>query len=502
MRMSSLILVGSGLLAASSENALSGDASTLRVEARDDAGAPLTVRLHLMDTHGAVVQPPDVFFQGNYCVIAETADLKVPGGPYRYEAEHGPEHAMAEGLVEVPARGVATLRLVAPRIANLAAEHWWSGDLHTHRDPADMPLLVQAEDLHVAPVITWWNAKSYWNGHPRPDTPLSSLPGSRFVHVMAGEDERGGGALLYFNLGEPLAITGAATQYPSSVVFAQAARERGAHIDIEKPFWWDVPAWLALGLANTIGIANNHMCRDSMYEDEAWGKPRDAVRLPPPRGNGYWTQEIYYHILNAGLRIPPSAGSAAGVLPNPVGYNRVYVHVDGELTYDAWWESLRAGRSFVTNGPMLRVTANGELPGHVFSGGEAITLAMHLTARDLVPALEVIYNGTVVATIPVAERDQHLSAIFPVDRDGWFLVRAIADVPHTFRFASTAAFYIQRDGAPPHISRASCQFFLDWVRERMTKLDLADPAQREEVMRFYRQAEDFWSRRRDAATAD
>jgi hypothetical protein len=108
----------------------------------------------------------------------------------------------------------------------------------------------------------------------------------------------------------------------------------------------------------------------------------------------------------------------------------------------------------------------------------------------------------VVATIPVAEGEQQLSAILPVDREGWFLVRAIADVPHTFRFASTAPFYIQRDGAQPHISRDSCQFFLDWVRERMTKLELADPVQREEVLRFYREAEDFWSHRRDAATAD
>ena len=44
-------------------------------------------------------------------------------------------------------------------------------------------------------------------------------------------------------------------------------------------------------------------------------------------GVGYWVQEIYYHLLNCGLRVAPSAGSASGVLPNPVGYNRVYVHL-------------------------------------------------------------------------------------------------------------------------------------------------------------------------------
>src|SRR3712207_9493398 len=69
-------------------------------------------------------------------------------------------------------------------------------------------------------------------------------------------------------------------------------------------------------------LFRSHMCRDRMFESEAWGKPRLVERLPAPRGNGFWTQEIYYHLLNAGLRLPPSAGSASGVLPNPVGYNR------------------------------------------------------------------------------------------------------------------------------------------------------------------------------------
>ena len=98
-----------------------------------------------------------------------------------------------------------------------------------------------------------------------------------------------------------------------------------------------------------------HGPRPDVTRPKRGASPATPSRLPPPRGNGYWTQEIYYHILNCGLRIPPSAGSASGVLPNPVGYNRVYVHLDGPFAYEKWWEGLRAGRSFVTNGPLLRV---------------------------------------------------------------------------------------------------------------------------------------------------
>lgn len=229
--------------------------------------------------------------------------------------------------------------------------------------------LVKAEDLHVAPVITWWNTRNLWSDRAAPADLLVRLDGNRLYHVMGGEDEREGGALLYFGLRQPIAIAGADREYPSPVRFLDEARKHaGVHVDIEKPFWWDVPVWLATRETDTIGIANNHMARSKMYANEAWGKARDAERLPAPLGNGYWTQELYYQILNCGLRIAPSAGSASGVLPNPVGYNRVYVHLDGELTYERWFEGLRVGRSFVTNGPLLRLRAGGPLSEPRFCG--------------------------------------------------------------------------------------------------------------------------------------
>src|SRR6185369_4738750 len=117
---------------------------------------------------------------------------------------------------------------------------------------------------------------------------------------------REGGALLYFHLRQPLKIADAGREYPSPLTFvAQARQQEDVWIDIEKPFWWDVALWLASGQMHSIGLANNHMCRDRMYESEAWGKPRIVERMPPPLGNGAWTQEIYYQVLNAGLRVPP-----------------------------------------------------------------------------------------------------------------------------------------------------------------------------------------------------
>ena len=78
----------------------------------------------------------------------------------------------------------------------------------------------------------------------------------------------------------------------------------------------------------------------------------------------------------------------------------------------------------------------------------------------------------------------------------------MADVPGTFRFASTGPFYVEV-GSPAHrISRASAQFFLDWVRERLDQIKLANPGQQDEVTRYHREAERFWRERVAQANAD
>jgi hypothetical protein len=368
---------------------------------------------------------------------------------------------------------------------------------------------MRAEDLHVAPVITWWNAKNLWDNKKLPGDPLVRFDGNRFYHTMAGEDEREGGALLYFHLKKPLAIASKSREYPSPMKFVEEARlmDDEVWIDIEKPFWWDLALWLTTGRMRSIGLANNHMCRSSMSETEAWGKPRFVERLPPPTGNGYWTQEIYYHVLNAGLRVPPSAGSASGVLPNPVGYNRVYVHLGKELDYANWWKGLRAGRSFVTNGPLLRVKANGQYPGHVFAGekGQALKLDLKadLTTQDPIRFVEVIKNGQIERRVPFAGvmKSGALGAI-EFKESGWFLVRAIADNKKTFRFASTAPFYVEIGPTKERVSKASSEFFLEWTRQRMGRIKLDDPGQRKEVLAHHLRAEKFWQDRVAKANAE
>lgn len=476
-------------------------------------GVPFPARVHLKDSKGGEIKTAAYPDHKGHFTCPGSFELALPAGEYHYETEHGQQFSMAEGTVWI--RPGATTEHIARlrELIDITREGWWSGDLHVHRPIEHMELLMDAEDIHIAPSITWWNQRNIWEGgNAAPSDPLVRYGGIRCNHVMAGEDEREGGALLYFHLNKPLNIKTQDREFPSPMKFLNQARSQTqVHVDIEKPFWWDAPIWLASGKIDTIGIANNHMCRDWVYYNpkrggEAWGRARDAKRLPAPHGNGYWTQEIYYHALNAGLRVPPSAGSASGVLPNPLGYNRVWVYVGKAFDRDLWWKNLKAGRSFVSNGPLLRCEAYGKTPGHVFKVEKGETLTIPLSAkiftRDAISEIEIVKNGKIAATVPFDEWQKSGSlGNISFTESGWFLVRAITDNPVTFRFASTAPYYVQM-GDRPRVSKASSQFFLNWVRERMERVKLADPERKEAVLKHHRDAETFWSEKVAGANAE
>jgi hypothetical protein len=458
-------------------------------------------RVHLYDAVGQAVQPPGLPFWYDHFACTGCVPLQLAAGEYTYAIERGPEYTSARGRFVVPAATPQTISVALRRLADLAAEGWWSGDLHVHRWLDVIGQLMQAEDLHVAPVTTWWNNHGPWATTPLPVKPLMQFSGDRFAYALAGEDERGGGALLYFNLPAPLpGFENMGRETPSAMTFLRAAKAQApgtqaggapVWVDLEKPFWQDTPIWLASGLIDSVGIAYNHLQRDRVLDNEAWGRARDRAMYPPPWGNGLWAQDIYYHILNSGFRLPPSAGSASGVLPNPLGYNRVYVQLDGPLTYANWWAGLRAGRVFVGNGPLLRCRANGAWPGQILRSDTPLRVVLEgrLDARDPIAAVELVQNGRVERITLPAE--------FAVPESGWFLVRAIAGVTNTFRFASTGPWYAEIGGQALPVRRASAQFFLDGVRARKAQLEqtLAGNPARDEVLQQVGDAEKFWEQK-------
>jgi len=464
-------------------------------------GRPIPCRMHLKNPAGRPRLPKKVPAWDDHFIVPGKINLELPTGNYSFEMERGLEYLVVRGHFTINNFADDSKEVEMQRFIDMAGDGWWSGDLDVRRPVRDVELLMQAEDLHVVPLQTWWNGHSEWTARPPAEKLLVRFDGNRYYHLMAGQQTGPGGSLLYFSLPAPLKLGSETSEFPPTSKFVEEARQRAkVWIDSTRPYWWDLPVWVANHDIDSLQVVNGNIGRNKMVANEAGGKPRDKRLFPGVWGNAQWSQEIYFHLLNCGLRIPPTAGSGSGVTPNPVGYNRVYVFVKGDFSYEKWWEGLRAGRVVLTNGPLLQPSVNGEPPGHTFQAekGEELELEIGLTLsirdpeQQPIDYLEIIENGEVAHSIRF--RDYEKSGKLPKLRfrqSGWFLVRAVTNVRETYRFAMTGPYYVEIGYERP-ISKASAKFFLDWVHERAKQIQPEDPAQQKEVLRYHLKARDFW----------
>jgi hypothetical protein len=504
-----VLLCASAVLAIGAGRAVAGPGGKFKIEVVDrDTQQPLACRMHLTNAAKRAMKAPKVPFWHDHFVFSGEITLKLPKGEYAFVIERGPEYLVRMGHFTMDDYSDDTKTVDLKRFVDMAALGWWSGDLDVRRPAKDLELLMEAEDLHVVELITWPGGKNLLPKTPRGKDPLVQFDANRFYQLAAGTDSRAGGTLLFFNLQKPLDLAEAGAEFPSQQESIAAAHaQSGGWVDAQKAFGWDLPLWIAAGQLDSVQLADANLGRTSAVNNESGGKPRDKLLFPDPTGNGRWSEKIYYHLLNCGLRIPPTAGSGSGSTTNPLGYNRMYVQVEGDLTYEKWWQGVAAGRVVVTNGPLIRPTVEGEMPGHVFrsDAGTEVELEVGLTlsTRDHVSYLEVIKNGEVAQVARLDEWAQAGGKLTPLrfSESGWFLLRAVTDVPNTYRFATTGPYYVEI-GERPRVSRQSAQFFLDWLNERTASLQLDDKSQRDTVLKVHRQAKEFWQGMVDKANAE
>ncbi|MAP73704.1 MAG: hypothetical protein CMJ55_05515 [Planctomycetaceae bacterium] len=81
------------------------------------------------------------------------------------------------------------------------------------------------------------------------------------------------------------------------------------------------------------------------------------------------------------------------------------------------------------------------------------------------------------------------------------MIRAVTSNSKTYRLASSGPFYVEI-GDSRRISKAATQFFIDWLKERQELVQLDDPQQREDVLRYYIAAEKYWEAVLQASNVD
>ncbi len=177
-----------------------------------------------------------------------------------------------------------------------------------------------------------------------------------------------------------------------------------------------------------------------------------------------WSDEVgsmavWYRLLNFGSVIAPSAGS--DVMNNfyrtmAVGTTRVYVKSDPALGYRGYLAGLKSGRSFVTNGPMLDLTVQGQGPGQILTRTkQAVGWALDLHSAVGVDSVQIIVNGSVVATHPgmTTPGSKHYEGRIKLPAGGWVAARALGGKTTTwpamdsYAFAHTAPIWIGEKGS-------------------------------------------------------
>lgn len=425
------------------------------------------------------------------------ADL--PPGKYTLTVERGKEYFTETRSVEVTAESPANVRIELCRWTNMAERGWYSGETHIHRPLAELPNLMLAEDLNVALPLTYWVTHS---GRP-PSAGDKNVAGDvpdRLIEVdkthviwprnteyeifSVGEKRHTLGAIFALNHRSILA-----EGVPPVGPMAAKARADGAIFDIDKADWPWAMSLIPSARPELFELANNHIWR-AEFAFRQFNAAAPEFLIPPAggRGGGEWewlrfTLGSYYTLLNCGYPMVPAAGTASGVHPVPVGFSRVYVHLPDGFSYERWIAGLRAGRSFVTTGPILVATANGKPPGETFRlDGEDGRVRLEGTIESAHPLslVEVVRNGESILTLMPQNRRNAAGAYensidaaratVSFDASGWLAIRCFEDAPGgRVRFAHTAPWRVEVASKPLRPSRAEAEFLVARMRDEIAR---------------------------------
>jgi hypothetical protein len=272
--------------------------------------------------------------------------------------------------------------------------------------------------------------------------------------------------------------------------------------------------WLASEQVDGVFILGDGLRLDRKVLTVGDGRAPSGPSIGDPRSVGRWAEQIYWQMLEAGLRIPPLAGCGDQGRTTPVGYNRLYVagavqgvaqdtglQVSRVMSAKQWWDAAWRGQSVATNGPLLRPTLGGQIPGHVFQArsGEVLELVAELllSVRDPVDYLEVIHNGRVHYSARLDEFALQ-GGVIPhllVKESSWVTIRVVTLYEDHFRAAMSAPWYIDFDGQR-RVTTEAVEFFRDWLSAYEQQLKKLPAEELQRHVPHVRAAREFWGRRR------
>lgn len=438
--------------------------------------------------------------------------VRAPAGPLRISVRRGLEYRKLEKTVRI--ENGQTLRQDFPlhRWTDPERRGWYSGDTHAHMlDPPSALFEMRAEDLRVLNILVFehWGlttVRPYFQGAVNP------ISDSRHL-IYYNEEYRNHplghvGLLNLKSLIEPVSTGSLAIRrpqfhryafyspgagptfprrgnadspdYPLLIEVMREAQRQGALVNWAhlRPHQWEFPIDAALGGIDTVDILTHTRFPDAL--------------------------DLWYDLLNCGLRLPATAGTDRIGPEEPVGHQRVYVRVASPFTYQRWIDGLKKGASFVSNGPMVFLTVGGHEPGTdlKWKAPQRVRIQAEATSEIPFERLEIVRNGQVIASESSPDgKMAQLSLETTLNETSWIAARCLGGKSSELFwshpvFAHTNPVFIDVRDQRLAIAESACSLldFMgkleDWVEQEAY---FRDSKQKEAVrrtlskgLRFYR----------------
>ena len=504
--------------------------ATVEIRVLDALRQPTPARISVTGADGRAYAPRESWmaaddsfvrkerqFEAHYFASSGIASVTVPVGKVSIDAMRGidyePAHLELEAKAGQPQTVVMRLRPLA-----FAPEtgRWVSGDVHVHMNyagsyratPRSLLAQMQSENLNVVqelivnkeqrfPDIEY--AERLGKIDPVSKADFQILPGQEFHTSYWGHL-----GLLNINhlvipgyAGYP--NTPAASIFPTNAAVADMAHAQNKDVLVGYVHPFD-------GMPDP---GKDPTLTDELPVDVALGKVNyyEVVGFSDHKDSA----AVWYKLLNLGYRIPAAAGTDAmtdyASLRGPAGLDRVYIELPpGRWTMAQWLAGLKAGKTFATNGPLLRFSLGGQPIGGELKLAAAKQVKFTAALRSIVPVdhFELVCNGEVAMKLPLPEKHTaaDVTGGFTLARSGWCVLRAWAEKSESpvfdiYPYASTSPIYVSVGGKPPS-SPEDARFFIAWIDRLMANAQshtgYNTPAEKLEVMKTLTDAKAVFER--------
>ena len=453
----------------------------------DETGRPVPCRVHFRSPEGIPYQPHghhdhvnsnmetwhiDVggdlrLGQITYAYINGTCQGWLPRGEVIVDVARGYEYEPLRTKVKIePGQQELTLRI--KRWINMNSKRWFSGDSHVHfLSTQGSHTESQGEDLNVVNLLQSQWGSLFTETEEFTGRPSVLQDGNNIVYVSQENRQHFMGHMILWGLKKPVmpwcsdgpgeAEIGGTMETTLSH-WADECHSQGGKVILPH---FPMPNGEPAALIATHRVDGVEMIRQAEYHHIE-----------------------YYRYLNCGYRLPLIGGTDKMSNEVPVGMYRTYAYMpdDLEFNYDNWCKSVSEGRTFLSGGPIIHFSVEGQNIGDTVQLSGAGTVEVEAWAESIFPIhrLEIVQQGRVVASSEDLKGTRRLSLKTKLKVDGHTWLAARCGGPNYYNyiphhdiwsrgiFAHTSPIYVACGGEWSMFDEGAAKYMLTLIEGSLT----------------------------------